>query len=338
MLVRLVSALIFCSFGTTATHAQTLGGKPAGLTECARKALLAPEGRDAKLARGFNLPNWTPDYSGYKPDDSLLAQLHQLGFTHIRLPITAERTMSKFASDAEISAYLKALDVEVTRLIGLGYVVSIDMHPSRAFQNLHIHAPGEGLAVLKQAWDRIAEFGKDWPVDAVYFELLNEPAPQQSVWWQHAQKLVKDLNEVSPGRRLIVGPAVFQRVEVLASAEPLQGEGLVYAIHYYDPMVFTHQAATWMEGSPLAVIGQMPFPGDDKSPGLIAQVEKLKAAGMDEAAQGVQESYAKGWNADRIEASLASVGDWSNRHDAPVIVNEFGTLTFDVNPHDRANC
>ena len=30
MLVRLVSALIFCSFGTTATHAQTLGGKPAG--------------------------------------------------------------------------------------------------------------------------------------------------------------------------------------------------------------------------------------------------------------------------------------------------------------------
>ena len=85
------------------------------------------------------------------------------------------------------------------------------------------------------------------------------------------------------------------------------------------------------------MIGQMPFPGDDKSPGLIAQVEKLKAAGMDEAAQGVQESYAKGWNADRIEASLASVGDWSNRHDAPVIVNEFGTLTFDVNPHDRAN-
>ena len=63
--------------------------------------------------------------------------------------------------------------------------------------------------MLKQAWDRIAEFGKDWPVDAVYFELLNEPAPQQSVWWQHAQKLVKDLNEVSPGPQADRWPSCF---------------------------------------------------------------------------------------------------------------------------------
>ena len=71
---------------------------PAGLAACDGVSSLAVGGVDAKLARGFNLPNWDPDYSGYKPDDSLLKQLNMLGFTHIRLPVNGERFMARFAS------------------------------------------------------------------------------------------------------------------------------------------------------------------------------------------------------------------------------------------------
>ncbi|WP_319567253.1 glycoside hydrolase family 5 protein [Cohaesibacter marisflavi] len=312
-------------------------GQPIGLAACEGVSSLAVGGADAKLARGFNLPNWDPDYTGYKPDDSLLKQLHMLGFTHIRLPVNGEHFMARFASEQQSAVYMAALDAEVLRLSGMGYAVSIDIHPSGRFQHIHVSVPQDGLSLLTEAWNRIAERSASWSRSDVYFELLNEPAADASIWWQQAQTLVTHLNAIAPGRKLIIGPAIFQRVEVLAGSEPLEGEGLVYAVHYYDPMDFTHQGATWMQGSSLAIIGQMPFPGNASSPAVLKQVEKLKAAGMDEAAQTMLDSYRDGWDAKRISDAFAMVGDWSRRHQTPVIVNEFGTLTFDVDPHDRAN-
>lgn len=330
--------------GPSATDASGSSGgavafaeQPTGLAACDGVSSLAVGGVDAKLARGFNLPNWDPDYSGYKPDDSLLKQLNRLGFTHIRLPVNGERFMARFASRDQTATYMSALDAEVSRLSNMGYAVSVDMHPSGRFQHIHAAAPKEALSLLMEAWDLIAEAGEKWPKSEVYFELLNEPAADASIWWQQAQTLVTHLNDIATGRRLIVGPAIFQRVEVLAGSEPLKGEGLVYAVHYYDPMAFTHQAMTWMPGSSLAIISQMPFPGDASSPAVLKQAEKLKAAGMDDAAERIIASYKDGWNADRIATALAMVGDWSRRHQKPVIVNEFGTLTFDVDPHDRVN-
>nr|WP_321454577.1 cellulase family glycosylhydrolase [uncultured Cohaesibacter sp.] len=308
-----------------------------GLKTCEYSSTLMQKGPDAMLARGFNLPNWDPDYKGFKPDDGLLKVLRQLGFTHIRLPVRAEHFMARFSSSQQISSYLEALGKTVHRLEGLGYVISIDMHPSRPFQSLHKDIPDEGYNSLEEAWDRIAQKAKGWSRKSVYFELLNEPVPPQSVWWAQAQKLATHLNKTDPGRRLIVGPAVFQRVEALANAEPLKGEGLVYAIHYYDPMAFTHQGMSWMPGSSLAIIGHMPFPGDATSEALLKQVAKLKSLGKDEAAKGILESYRQGWNAERIATALGAVGAWSQRNKAPVIVNEFGALTFDVDPHDRVN-
>ncbi len=332
----LMRALALCLLPLAGLPAHAGEPLPAGLSNCQASFPLARDGADQKLARGFNLPNWDPAYSGYKPDDSLLGQLNALGFTHIRLPVPAERFMETFSTPEQISAYSAALDAEVTRLVGLDYAVSIDLHPSSPFQHLHMQQPEKGLALLLDAWDRIAALSVQWPRELVYFELLNEPAPSQSVWWPQAQKLVTHLNATEPGRKLVVGPAVFQRSEILAASEPLVGEGLVYAIHYYDPMVFTHQAMTWMPQSPLALISHVPFPADASSPLLIKQVEKLKAAGMSDAAERMLESYRDGWNAERIAAALAEVGKWSRDHKLPVIINEFGTLTFAVDPHARA--
>ena len=333
----IIASLALCLL--TGTSAWAGNDNMPGLAGCEAVSSLANGGADARLARGFNLPNWDPDYTGYKPDDSLLIQLHQLGFSHIRLPVQAERVMARFSSAEQIATYLQAMDRDVQRLVGMGYAVSVDLHPSEPFQSLHQSEPETGAALLHEAWDRIAGVASEmsWPLADVYFELLNEPVPDQALWWSQAQALVTHLNETAKGRKLVIGPAVFQRVEVLAAAEPLKGEGLIYAIHYYDPMAFSHQGMTWMPGSPLAIIGQMPFPGDATSPAVVEQAEKLKAAGMEDAAEGLLQSYQQGWDADRIATSLASVGDWSRRNNLPVIINEFGALTFDVDAHDRAN-
>ncbi|WP_180966947.1 glycoside hydrolase family 5 protein [Cohaesibacter celericrescens] len=312
-------------------------GPLAGLAHCQAENPLSTKGQDAGLARGFNLPNWDPGHNGLKPDDLLLSQLRTEGFSHIRLPIDGEKLMTAFSGPKEIKAYLDHLEDQVIRLHGLGFSLSLDMHPGGRFQTLHLKIPAAGLKLLTQAWELIAARAKSWPKAGIYFELLNEPVPAQEVWWPQAQSLVTLLNETAKGRGLIVGPAVYQRYEPLLDADPLIGQDLIYAIHYYDPFPFTHQAMTWGEGSYLSRIGQLPFPADANHPALMAQIKKLEQAGDTEAVADLRQTFAQPWDAARVSADFAPVGAWSKRHNVAVIVNEFGVLNFDVDKWARTD-
>ena len=307
----------------------------AGLKQCGTGHPLSVGGSAAALARGFNLPNWDPRYTGLKPDDMLLSLLRDEGFSHIRLPVDAEQLIGDFTARADIKAFLDRLDEEVTRLTGLGFAVSIDMHPAGRFQSLHGSLPDIALKDLTSAWDLVAERATNWPGTGIYFELLNEPVPSQEIWWRQAQTL----SPTSTRSRQVVGwwsaPAVFQRYEPLLAAQPLDGENIIYAIHYYDPFIFTHQAMTWEQGSYFEQLGQLPFPGDISHPAVIEQIAKMERFGEREAVENLRQTYAEPWNADRLAKDFAAVGAWARRHKTVVIVNEFGVLNFDVDQWSR---
>ena len=94
--------------------------------------------------------------------------------------------------------------------------------------------------------------------------------------------------------------------------------------------MFTHQAMTWDPNSYLSDVGHLPFPADAGHPLIVEMVKKFRVKGNEEAAMDIEETYAKRWDAARILSDLTQVGDWSREHQVPVIVNEFGVLTFDV--------
>ena len=335
------AVLAFCAFLVSGKALAASGEKgpdiKPGLLTCQPGHSLAPDGADAALARGFNLPNWSPDYQGYKPDDALLGYLRKAGFSHIRLPIDGERLMRPYTDDKARLAYLDALDRAVTRLHALGFAVSIDMHPGGAFQATHTARPERGYELLKDAWGRIVHRADGWPSSGppIYFELLNEPTPPQEIWWPQAQRLIDAIRAMAPQRPIIVGPAVYQRHEPLRASPPLKGAHLIYAIHYYDPFLFTHQAMTWDEGSVLARLGRLPFPASLQDPELQQRLAHYLAKGDGEAVSAIREGYDVPWTAERIAADMAAVAHWADSHHVPVIVNEFGTLTFDVEPEAR---
>ncbi|WP_316858768.1 cellulase family glycosylhydrolase [uncultured Cohaesibacter sp.] len=331
LLLSSVLALCFLTFAAMAAPFK------AGFDQCGPSHAFAPNGSDARFARGFNLPNWDPGYEGYKPDDGLLRQLREMGFSHIRLPVSLESLVGRYSSKDGIEAQLSALGQMITRLVALDFAVSVDLLPDQPFQITHKNRPDLGLAYLVEAWDKIAAISEGWPQESVYFELLNEPIPDQDVWWPQAQTLVHHLNRIAKGRKLIIGPAVFQRHEVLIASEPLNGENLVYAIHYYDPFLFTHQAMTWEEGSAIRFLRQLPFPADAQSPAVVAQIENMKARGAPDLVRALQETFQQPWNAARIATDFAALGQWSKHHKVPVIVNEFGVLDFDVDRRSRIN-
>ncbi|WP_336487914.1 glycoside hydrolase family 5 protein [Methylobacterium nigriterrae] len=292
-----------------------------------------PPGRLQALARGFSLPGWTDQWPPREPDVAMLARLRQLGLSHVRLPVTLEAISDDFGGPAVAARSLGQIDAALATLLRLGYAVSLDMHPAARFQELHRQDPDRALVVLLAAWRRLAGHYAGTPADRVFFEVLNEPVVEREVWARQGPKVVAQIRTIAPGHTLIYGPTFFQRPEALDAITPLEDENIIYAVHFYDPVSFTHQGQSW-EANPAPVRQRIPFPST--SADLASAVASLRQRGHAAAADNLAEEYREPWTQERIDAILAGVAAWSARNDRAVIVNEFGVLSFRAAPEARA--
>src|SRR5262249_32602472 len=118
----------------------------------ARVVAEPPRTRLDIMARGLNLTGWLDSVPARPPDRDMLAQLRQRGFTHIRLPVTAERVMEAFSAPDAVQRQLRELDGALTVLADLGYGVSLDLHPGRRLGNLQEGEPALAFDLLHSAW------------------------------------------------------------------------------------------------------------------------------------------------------------------------------------------
>ena len=303
----------------------------AGAPTCDRHDTGVPAERLAMLARGFNLTGWLDGPAVRRPDERVLADLRARGFTHIRLPVTAERLMQAFSARDAIDGRLAELDRALAALTRLGFAVSLDLHPGEAFNRLHVAEPARALALIDALWRTLARRYIRYPDDRLFFELLNEPAVDAKTWNAQAPHLIKVLRAEAPGRTLIYGPANFQRIDALLDVPPFADPNIVYAVHFYDPMIFTHQGLDWSD-DPLRHLQGVPFPAslDD---GRIRHL--LGALTQPTAAKLVKDALVSPWTEERIEREIAQAGAWGRQHRRAVILNEFGVLGWKVAAADR---
>ncbi|HLJ70870.1 MAG TPA: cellulase family glycosylhydrolase [Roseiarcus sp.] len=299
-------------------------------------ALLAPresaaavaEDRVKRLARGFNLPDQAPLAPGKRPDRATLAWLRRRGMSHVRLPFLGEAAMARFAERDRIKTALDDLDRALDLLLDLDFAVSVDMHPGGDFQRLHRAEPDVAYDALAEAWRIIAARIARRPPERVFAELLNEPNVDDAIWREQAARLAAALRADLPATTLIAGPAPYQRVEALAAWRPLDDGNVVYAFHYYDPMLFTHQGMTWDPSDPLSRLAGVPYPARRGDPSIARLVETLKERGDTLLVDAFDRALARPWTKETIEAQFAPLAAWSRAHSAPVILNEFGVLRF----------
>jgi endoglucanase len=138
-----------------------------------------------------------------------------------------------------------------------------------------------------------------------------------------------------PDHTIIYGSANFQRIDALADVVPLSDLNVVYATHFYDPMVFTHQGQDWSD-DPLRYIERLPFPARLSDPAVVTLLDRLIATGRGAAASMLKTELRKPWTEERVAAQVALAGPWITRHRRPVIINEFGALADKAPAADRA--
>ncbi len=280
------------------------------------------------LRRGFNLPDQAPRREGKAADPAILAALRRRGMTHIRLPLVAEAALPYFSGPAARGAALDDLDRVLGLLLELGYSVTVDLHADGPLHDLLRSDPAAAQRTLRAGWRGLAARLARWPASRVFAELLNEPDIGDDVWRPFAEDLAGEVRALLPRTTLITGPAPFQRVEQLARWRPFVDRNVVYAVHFYTPMIFTHQGLNWDASSPYRHLEGVPFPTVEHDPVLARLRAEALARGDHAAARVLDETARTAWTPAAVAAQFAGLAAWSASHSVPVIVNEFGVLRF----------
>ncbi|MEA2881621.1 MAG: endoglucanase [Bradyrhizobium sp.] len=292
---------------------------------CAALSHTVPADRIAALSRGFNADGWLNGPQSTPPSAALLRELRKAGMTHVRLPVPAERLMRRFASLTERDDLLHELGRAIGTLASLGYSISIDLHPGDRFNQLHRDDPGASMDEMKRAWTDLAQIMKDASSGRVFAELLNEPDVKPERWQKEVEELAAFVRQLLPDTTLIVGPVNWQRADSLPAFRPLSDLNTVYAIHFYDPMAFTHQGH-WDSHDPLHDIRGLPWPIRADDPKVEAIRRQLTNERPGAALEALDRAIAASAANSGIEKWLEPAATWQRRFSRPIIINEFGVL------------
>ncbi len=271
------------------------------------------------LATGFNLPGVcdVPPEQARLPSRRLLGYLAKRGFRSVRLPIDPQLCAS---GGAQFSGCLHAA---AKTILDAGLSLSLELHPGAAAGALLRADPAKGGDLIAAAWHHLAAEAHPLPSGRVGLELLNEPPLAAEVWKGLRQNLVVEIRKAAPNHTLIWSAAQNQTIEETVADSGPSDANAIAAVHYYYPMIFTHQGQTW-DSSPYEAIRQLPFPFDADDPQVVAIASHLRAAGRADSLNELNVETEKPWTQARIDRDFASLRAWSQSSGWPVVVNEFG--------------
>lgn len=172
---------------------------------------------------------------------SYFKRIREAGFRHVRINLHAFKYMDdRGLLDEKV---LNRLDYVIYEAVRAGLIPVLDEHDFRACQA----DPEACAAKLEAFWTQISErFAGRYP--SLIFELLNEPGGKmpQEVWNALALDLLVIVRRSNPERTVIIAALNSGDIEDLGLLElPKDDRNIILTVHYYSPMAFTHQGASW---------------------------------------------------------------------------------------------
>ena len=294
----------------------------------------------AGYRHGVNLGGWLSQADGtteeyfntFITEDDIRA-IAQMGMDHVRLPVDYNWIET---DDGEvIEAGYRHIDDCVRWCRAAGLNLLIDLHkafgytfdPLEANADREIFFHDEGLQARFYAlWRRIAK--RYASHDFVAFELLNEVISPSVVkaWNAIANRAIAAIREFAPRAWVVVGGVCYNNVKSVPLLDPPADDRVVYNFHCYEPMIFTHQKAYWVENMPRDL--EVVYPDD---------LERYKALSKQlsfDLAGAIEGQPVTALGPDFFEALFAPAIEAAGRNDAPLYCGEYGVI--DQAPVDSA--
>jgi len=245
--------------------------------------------QNRKLGRGVNIigydPLWRSRDQG-RFQEKHFRLLHEAGFNSVRIVLQPFRHMD--AGDTLPETWFATLNWAVSNALANKLVAIVDLHEFQALGE----DPPKYRAKFLSFWKQVSARLRQAPPE-VYFEILNEPNKglTPELWNDYLRDALQIIRETNPRRTVVIGPASWNSIDQLDKLQlPGSDRNLIVTVHYYKPMEFTHQGASWV---------------------------------------GLQDKTGVAWNGTaaelkQIEQDFDKAAAWAKQHDRPIFLGEFG--------------
>jgi endoglucanase len=249
------------------------------------------------MQRGVNIIGYDPLWENFDKarfHERHFQRIHEGGFQTIRVNLQAFSHMN--AQNQLDPAWLKTLDWVVKNALANNLNVILDEHD----YEFCAHDADACRTKLLAFWQQVAPVYADAP-PAVLFEILNEPNGQLSVarWNALMKEALAVIRKTNPTRNVVIGGAMWNSPLpfMLKQLElPADDRHIIVTVHYYLPMNFTHQGASWS-------------PATKNLSGVTWGTDADKQ---------------------RMVANFAAVQKWACTQNRPILLGEFGA--YDKGP------
>jgi len=235
--------------------------------------------------------------------------LHEWGATLARYQMT--RSFIKIGANRDLRDYDRWLDGKLGHLerdvlpwaakYGVKIVVDLHCTPGGRIEGgdfAVFHEP-EYADHFVDCWRRIAKRFKGRR-EIYGFDLVNEPCqrtlPVTCDYLALQKRAAEAVREIDPETPIIVESNMSDNPQTFAYLSPLDIDNVIYEVHMYKPVEFTHQQLPWASNW----VGDMKCAWPDKS---------------------------RGWDMDFIRRRLAPVRDFERKHGVKIYVGEFSAVS-----------
>ena len=231
--------------------------------------------------KGVNLGGWlsqgklTLEHidSFIKEED--IKRIKEMGCDHLRLPVDFENIFNEKTNTKNEIGY-KYIDLCISWCKKYGLNVVLDLHkaPGYIFDDLEYSAgffTNEKLMQLfLNIWDDLSKRYAKYS-DMMMFEMLNEVTSfeVQKEWDRLALRCIKVIRKNAPDVKILYGGVGYSAVKAVKLIPAPYDKNIVYNIHCYEPLAFTHQGAYWVDKMPTDF--RMSYPVEEEKYRYIAE-------------------------------------------------------------------
>ncbi|MBR4627074.1 MAG: glycoside hydrolase family 5 protein [Ruminococcus sp.] len=207
--------------------------------------------------KGLNFGGWLSqcDYSEERLNGFITEEDFRTaaswGIDHVRIPFDYNIIENSDGTYIEEGFARLARAVELSRKYGLNVI--LDLHKTAGFSFDYYGENESGFFDSEKyqerfyrLWEEIAKrFGSD--PEHIAFELLNEVTDEQYIgkWNEIVSICIPRIRKFAPDTLILVGSYHNNAADTVFALDPPYDDKVVYNMHCYEPLKFTHQGAYW---------------------------------------------------------------------------------------------
>jgi endoglucanase len=285
------------------------------------------------MRKGLNLSHWFEYERGQAVSLDEMKLFHAMGLDHVRIP--ADPAVGGWQAEREAPpSFLGELRDAAAQAVQADLEVVVDLHLEPSDKK-RIEGNPRLEAGLERLWSQMAAALVGLPREKLVFELFNEPqyyGLQRRRWPGLQRRLLAAVRAVAPQHLVLLSGSGGGSFEGLSGLAPAADANVGYVFHHYEPFLFTHQGASWLDErwTTAGLRRGLRYPPSAEVEGRAPLLRPHP-----QAAKELADCVNGGWDRGRLRAEIDRAGVWARAQGVRLFCNEFGVIRANVDEASR---